>query len=172
MAEANEKHDLTLLTQTRAIAVDALDEVGLIESLMFHYNKYRGLKAFLLDIDQSHLAYKGVSSFLVATSPDAQAESANAINDLKTWILNTLAELKNPNITLVISCPASQLYRFADVIDKADPPLANIDFAPLHEFEEVVSDAKLKYDLALIEHNAQARLEGPPSKPSPAEPEA
>ncbi len=138
-------------SKSQAIAVEMLDEAGIIEALMYHYNRYRGLKAFLLDIDSHEIAYKGVSAFLIATSPDTQENSEDPIDGLKTWILNKLVELDNKNITLVISCPASSLYRFADVVDKAEPPLANIDFAPLHEFDEVVNDARIKYDIMLIE---------------------
>jgi hypothetical protein len=157
-----EQHALIALTETRALAVDNLDETGIISTLMFHYNRYRGLKAFLLDINHAELAYKGVSSFLVASSPEAQGASADPIEDLKAWILSTLKSLQNTNLTLVISCPASSLYRFADVIDRADPPLANIDFAPLHQFDEIVNDAKLRYDILLIEQRpAPLEIEGP-----------
>ncbi len=141
---------LIVRSQSQAVAVELLDEAGIIEALMFHYNRYRGLKAFLLDIDQGELAYKGVSSFLLASSPDVDAASNDVIDELKTWILSKLTELNNRNITLVISCPASSLYRFSDIIDKANPPLANIDFAPLHEFDEVVNDARIKYDIMRI----------------------
>lgn len=145
--------DLSALTQTRALAVDNLDEVGIIGSLIYHYNRYRGLKAFLLDINHQELAYQGISSFLVATSPEVEGETEDQIDKLKAWILATLTQLQNTNITLVISCPASCLYRFADVIDKASPPLANIDFAPLHQFDEVVNDAKLRYDILMMERS-------------------
>lgn len=150
---------LVELSRSRALSVDNLDEIGIITTLMYHYNRYRGLKAFLLDIDQTQLAFKGISSFLVATSPDMPEGADDPIEDLKAWILETITQLQNTNLTLVISCPASSLYRFAEVIDKADPPLANIDFAPLHEFDEVVNDAKLKYDLLLLEQQP-AQSEG------------
>lgn len=141
---------LLALAQTRALSVDALDELGIIQALVYHYNRYRGLKAFLLDIDHNTVAYRGISSFIVATSPDMKSSTEDQIDALKTWILRTLQELNNPNITLVISCLGSQLYRFSDVIDKASPPLANIDFAPLHEFDEVIADSQMRYDLLLI----------------------
>lgn len=158
-----EQHELAIITQTRALSVTALDEVEIIASLMYHYNRYRGLKAFLLDINHQEIAYKGVSSFLVASSPDKlKGEDQDAIENLKTWILNTLTELNNPNITLVISCPASSLYRFADVIDKANPPLANIDFAPLHQFDEIVSDAKARYDILMLGQPAEPEHLPPP----------
>lgn len=143
-------HDLVVLSESRALAVDQLDDLGIIATLMYHYNRYRGLKAFLLDINHNELAYKGISSFLVATSPDSSEHSEDPIEDLKAWILATIKELNNPNLTLVISCQASSLYRFADVIDNAEPPLANIDFAPLHQFDEVVNDAKVRYDLLML----------------------
>lgn len=141
---------LLALATSRALSVDALDEMGIIQALIYHYNRYRGLKAFLLDIDHKTLAYRGISSFIVATSPDSDNNTEDQINELKAWIIDTLKALNNPNITLVISCLGSQLYRFSDVIDKASPPLANIDFAPLHEFDEVVEDARMKYDLLMI----------------------
>lgn len=141
---------LLALATSRALSVDALDEMGIIQALVYHYNRYRGLKAFLLDIDHKALAYRGISSFIVASSPDNHNNTEDQINGLKEWIVSTLKTLNNPNITLVISCLGSQLYRFSDVIDRASPPLANIDFAPLHEFDEVVEDARLKYDLLLI----------------------
>jgi hypothetical protein len=145
---------LVALAETRALSVDNLDEIGIIGSLMYHYNRYRGLKAFLLDINHHELAYKGISSFLIATSPDIDAEVDDPIDHLKTWILETITQLQNTNLTLVISCPASSLYRFADIIDKAAPPLANIDFAPLHQFDEVVNDAKLRYDILMVERGS------------------
>ena len=151
---------LQAISQTRALSVDNLDELGIITTLMYHYNRYRGLKAFLLDIDQRQLAYKGISSFLLATSPDIGQDAHDPIAQLKSWIIDTIKQLDNENLTLVISCPASSLYHFAEVIDKADPPLANIDFAPLHEFDEVVNDAKLKYDLLLLEQNQGLIAEG------------
>lgn len=148
-SESKEMQLLALAT-SRALSVDALDEMGIIQALVYHYNRYRGLKAFLLDIDHKALAYRGISSFIVASSPDNHNNTEDQINELKEWIVSTLKTLNNPNITLVISCLGSQLYRFSDVIDRASPPLANIDFAPLHEFDEVVEDARLKYDLLLI----------------------
>lgn len=148
---------LLALATSRALSVDALDEMGIIQALVYHYNRYRGLKAFLLDIDHKALAYRGISSFIVATSPDSKNNTEDQINELKEWIINTLKTLNNPNITLVISCLGSQLYRFSDVIDRASPPLANIDFAPLHEFDEVVEDARLKYDLLLINQQQPPR---------------
>jgi hypothetical protein len=154
MAEKQNTLDQALIVRSKsqAVAVELLDEAGIIEALMFHYNRYRGLKAFLLDIDQRELGYKGVSSFLIASSPDAEKGAAvDVIDDLKNWILAKLVELNNRNITLVISCPASSLYRFSDIIDRAQPPLANIDFAPLHEFDEVVNDTRIKYDIMRIE---------------------
>jgi hypothetical protein len=155
-------HALVALTQTRALAVNNLDELGIITSLMYHYNRYRGLKAFLLDIDHNEVAYKGISSFLVATSPDISGHTEDPIEDLKTWILKTIEKLNNPNLTLVISCHASSLYRFSDVIDKATPPLANIDFAPLHQFDEIVNDAKLRYDILMLDKAPEPELlEGP-----------
>lgn len=146
---------LVALSETRALSVDNLDEMGIIATLMYHYNRYRGLKAFLLDINHQELAYKGISAFLKAVSPDPKAGAEDPIEDLKTWILDTIKSLNNPNLTLVISCPASSLYRFADVIDKANPPLANIDFAPLHQFDEIVNDAKLRYDILLVERGIE-----------------
>lgn len=155
-------HALIALTETKALAVNTLDELGIITALMYHYNRYRGLKAFLLDIDHNEVAYKGISSFLVATSPDTKDHSEDPIEDLKKWILDTIQTLNNPNLTLVISCHASSLYRFSDVIDKAVPPLANIDFAPLHQFDEIVNDAKLRYDMLMIERRPEPELlEGP-----------
>jgi hypothetical protein len=153
--EQSESKQLQLLAlaSTRALSVDALDEMGIIQALIYHYNRYRGLKAFLLDIDHKTLAYRGISSFIVATSPDSKSNNEDQINELKEWIITTLKQLNNPNITLVVSCLGSQLYRFSDVIDRAVPPLANIDFAPLHEFDEVVEDARLKYDLLLIQRS-------------------
>lgn len=162
MATSIEEQALVALSETRALSVDKLDEMGIIATLMYHYNRYRGLKAFLLDINHQELAYKGISSFLVASSPDPKAEAEDPIEDLKAWILNTIKELNNTNLTLVISCPASSLYRFADVIDKASPPLANIDFAPLHQFDEIVSDANLRYDILL-----DLRGRGPGALPKP-----
>lgn len=159
---------LVALTQTRALSVDNLDEMGIIATLMYHYNRYRGLKAFLLDINHHELAYKGISSFLVATSPD-NLESADPIEELKTWILNNVKALNNPNLTLVISCQASSLYRFADVIDKADPPLANIDFAPLHQFDEIVSDAKVRYDILMIDRAPEPELLEQSDTPEPSQ---
>lgn len=162
---------LSVLSETRALSVDSLDEVGIIASLMYHYNRYRGLKAFLLDIDHDELAYKGVSSFLVATSPDTPDGIEDPIEDLKQWILTNITSLNNKNLTLVISCPASALYRFADIIDRASPPLANIDFAPLHQFDEIVNDAKLRYDILLIERGvepetlAEPRAQSEPETP-------
>jgi hypothetical protein len=156
-----EQHALVALTETKALAVNNLDELGIITALMYHYNRYRGLKAFLLDIDHNEVAYKGVSSFLVATSPDSAAHSEDPVEDLKTWILETIQKLNNPNLTLVISCQASSLYRFSDVIDKAVPPLANIDFAPLHQFDEIVNDAKLRYDILMLDRTPEPEsLEG------------
>lgn len=153
MAEEQSSLDQALIerSKSQAIAVEALDEAGVIEALMYHYNRYRGLKAFLLDINQQELAYKGISAFLVASSPDTEETDHDTIEELKDWVIKKLAELNNKNITLVISCPASSLYRFSDIIDKAQPPLANIDFAPLHEFDEVVHDARIKYDIMRIE---------------------
>lgn len=148
---------LLALATSRALSVDTLDELGIIQALIYHYNRYRGLKAFLLDIDQKALAYRGISTFIVATSPDQPHNTDNEIDALKEWIVDTLKTLNNPNITLVISCLGSQLYRFSDVIDRARPPLANIDFAPLHEFDEVVADARLKYDLLLINERENPR---------------
>jgi hypothetical protein len=150
---------LEALSQGRAIAVDALDGPELLQALMFHYNKYRGIKAFLLDINADPVAFKGISYFLVASSPDNERSDAEAIRDLKDWIVKKLAELNNPNITLVISCPASKLYQFADVIDRATPPLANIDFAPLHEFDEVIADARFTYDIMRLESRTIEQLE-------------
>jgi len=171
MATTEEKA-LVALSETRALSVDSLDEMGIIATLMYHYNRYRGLKAFLLDINHQELAYKGISSFLVATSPDPKAEAEDPIDDLKTWILDTVKSLNNTNLTLVISCPASSLYRFADVIDKAAPPLANIDFAPLHQFDEIVNDAKLRYDILLVERGVEPEaLENEPEAEPTEKPE-
>lgn len=153
-----EQQALIELTQTRALAVDHLDEAGIIATLMYHYNRYRGLKAFLLDINHQELAYKGISSFLVATSPDLTQDSEDAVEELKSWILNTIQSLNNTNLTLVISCPASSLYRFADVIDNAQPPLANIDFAPLHQFDEIINDAKVRYDILMLDRTPESEL--------------
>jgi hypothetical protein len=150
---------LAELMESRAIAVDALDEPGMMQSLMFHYNKYRGTKAFLLDTNSDPVAFKGISYYLVAMSPDNERSDRDAINELKDWIIKKLAELNNPNLTLVISCPASKLYQFADVIDRAAPPLANIDFAPLHEFDEVIADARLTYDIMKLESRTVEQLE-------------
>jgi hypothetical protein len=162
-----EQHALVALTEPRALAVDNLDELGIITSLMYHYNRYRGLKAFLLDINHHELAYKGISSFLVATSPDSKEQSEDPIEDLKTWILSTIKTLNNTNLTLVISCNASSLYRFSDVIDKAQPPLANIDFAPLHQFDEIVSDAKVRYDILMLDRAPEPELIEGPEKTQP-----
>lgn len=156
---ADSSQALAALSEARAIAVDALDGEALIQALMFHYNKYRGIKAFLLDSNHAPVAFKGISYFLVAMSPDTDHSDKDAIDKLKDWIIKKLAELNNPNITLVISCPASKLYQFADVIDRATPPLANIDFAPLHEFEEVLADARLTYDIMQIESRTIEQLE-------------
>lgn len=154
----SKQEQLLALATSRALSVDALDEMGIIQALVYHYNRYRGLKAFLLDIDHKAVAYRGISSFIVATSPDSTENTEDQINDLKEWIVSTLKQLNNPNITLVISCLGSQLYRFSDVIDRAIPPLANIDFAPLHEFDEVVADAQLKYDLLLAREGSAPKL--------------
>lgn len=150
---------LEALMESRAIAVDALDGAALMQALMFHYTKYRGIKAFLLDTHQDPVAFKGISYYLVAMSPDHERSDKEAISELKDWIIAKLAQLNNPNITLVISCPASKLYQFADVIDRAAPPLANIDFAPLHEFDEVVADARFTYDIMQLESRTIEQLE-------------
>lgn len=153
------ENELELLSQSRAVAVDALDGEGVLQALMFHYNKYRGIKAFLLDTQFDPIAFKGISYFLVAASPDHVHSDVDEINALKNWIVAKLAELNNPNITLVISCPPSKLYHFADVIDRASPPLANIDFAPLHDFDEVLADARLTCDIMQLESRTIERLE-------------
>jgi hypothetical protein len=150
---------LEALSQSRAVAVNALDAPAVLQALMFHYNKYRGVKAFLLDTNYDPIAFKGISYFLVAASPDMAQSDQEAINALKEWIVAKLAEINSPNITLVISCPASKLYQFADVIDRASPPLANIDFAPLHEFDEVLADARLTCDIMQLESRTIERLE-------------
>lgn len=159
MTENTDTQTLEALMASRAIAVDALDGETLMQALMFHYNRYRGTKAFLLDINNDPVAFKGISYFLVAMSPDTGRSDSDAVIELKDWIVKKLAELNNPNITLVISCPASKLYQFADVIDRASPPLANIDFAPLHEFDEVVADARFSYDIMQLESRTIEQME-------------